>query len=206
MFEILAPAVERYEFPEDLAADLIKMVEADYSLSWDRSLVGEGFENEIRTSDQLNLEVQAPFAAGRIKDYFIKCVNDYMDRHQVNITQDEGFTLLKYSESKKYDFHTDAEWSVYRVVSALIYLNPADYEGGETYFKLFDLKVKPEKPSIVLFPSNYAYLHAAMPVTKGTKYVLVTWMNDLPMNFDCKTLYNLAGLVKIGGVGAPHQH
>lgn len=202
----LAPAVEQYEFPEDLAKDIIRLVETDDSITWDRSLVGQGDLNEIRTSDQLFFDHQAPFASARVKDYFIKCVNHYMERYDIPITQDEGLTLLRYSESKKYDFHADAAWTSYRVASALIYLNPSEYEGGETYFKLFDLKVKPEKPSIVLFPSNYAYIHAAMPVTKGTKYVFVSWMSDLPLNFNGKTLINLAGLVGIIGNHDGHQH
>ena len=202
----LAPAIEQYDFPEELAKDVIKLVETDDSIVWDKSLVGQGHVNEIRTSDQLFFDNQAPFASARVKDYFIKSVNDYMEKYGIPITQDEGLTLLKYSESKKYDFHFDADWTMYRVLSALIYLNPSEYDGGETYFKLFDLKVKPEKPSIVLFPSNYAYVHSAMPVTKGIKYVFVSWMNDLPINFNTKTLYNLAGLVGIGGAATPHQH
>lgn len=202
----LAPAIEQYEFSEDLAKDIIKLVESDDSIVWDRSLVGHGDEKDIRTSDQMNFDMQAPFASARVKDYFVKCVNHYMEKHDIFITQDEGLTLLRYSESKKYDFHADGNWSSYRVTSALIYLNPSEYEGGETYFKLFDLKIKPEKPALVLFPSNYAYIHAAMPVTKGTKYIFVSWMNDLPMNFNGKTLYNLAGLVGINGASAPHHH
>lgn len=204
--EILAPAIERYEFPEDLAADIVKMVEDNSDFVWNRSLVGQGNENEIRTSDQLNFEMEAPFAAARVKDYFVKCVDDYMQRHDINITQDEGLTLLKYSGSSKYDFHFDGNWSSYRVLSALIYLNPSEYEGGETYFKLFDLSVKPERPSLVLFPSNYAYIHSAMPVTSGTKYVFVSWMNDLPMNFNGRTLVNLAGLVGIISNHDGHHH
>ena len=204
--EELAPAIEKYDFPEDLAKDIIKLVESEDTVSWDRSLVGEGSENEIRTSEQLNFDIEAPFASARVKEYFVKCANSYMEKYDVSIMQDEGLTLLRYSTDNKYDFHTDGSWATYRVVSALIYLNPSEYEGGETYFKLFDLKVKPEKPCVVFFPSNYAYVHAAMPVTKGTKYIFVTWMNDLPINFNTKTLYNLAGLVGIGGVAAPHHH
>ena len=37
-------------------------------------------------------------------------------------------------------------------------------------------EVKPDTPSLVLFPSNYAYSHTALPVDSGTKYALVTWL------------------------------
>ena len=205
--ELLAPGVERYDFPEELAQDIIKMLEKDTTISWDRSLTGFGNENEMRTSQQLNFESEVPFAAAKVRDVFVKCVNDYIERYDIKITQDEGLTLLKYSESKKYDYHADSDWTMYRTLSALIYLNPQAYEGGETHFKLFDLSVKPEKPSIVLFPSNYAYLHAAMPVIKGTKYVFVTWMNDLPPGFAPIIIANIAGSVGImnGPIGG-HSH
>lgn len=190
--KVLAPAVIQYEFSEKLAKDLVRMFETDEDINWNRSLVGHGQENEIRTSSQLLFEQEMPIAASRVKDIFISCVNDYIEKFDVKVTQDEGLTLLKYDTSDKYDYHTDGEWTIYRVVSALIYLNPQEYEGGETHFKLFDLSIKPEKPSIVLFPSNYAYLHAAMPVTSGRKYIMVTWMNDMPQGFSPNILRDLA--------------
>jgi predicted 2-oxoglutarate/Fe(II)-dependent dioxygenase YbiX len=49
------------------------------------------------------------------------------------------------------------------------------FEGGELEFPFFDLKIKLEKNSLVLFPSNFPYTHIAHPVTSGTKYSLVTW-------------------------------
>jgi predicted 2-oxoglutarate/Fe(II)-dependent dioxygenase YbiX len=64
-----------------------------------------------------------------------------------------------------------------RVVSAILYLND-DYEGGHLEFPNFGIKIKPQAGMLILFPSNYAYTHAAHPVTKGTKYALVTWIRD----------------------------
>lgn len=195
----------QYDFPEKLAAELVRMFDDD-SMKWDRSLVGShGAENEIRTSQQFNFEQEMPIASGRVKEIFIESVNDYINEFDIAITQDEGLTLLKYDKADKYDYHVDASWTIYRVASALIYLNPSEYEGGETHFKLMDITVKPEKPSLVIFPSNYAYLHAAMPVTYGTKYVLVTWMNDLPGGFIPNILVNLAGSVG-AGMASPHNH
>jgi predicted 2-oxoglutarate/Fe(II)-dependent dioxygenase YbiX len=95
---------------------------------------------------------------------------------------------LKYTPGGWYDTHIDASWQTYRVASMLVYLNPLDYEGGETWFPHYDLKVKPLEPSLVLFPSNYMYEHQAMPVKNGEKFVLVTWMNDLPRYFHSRTL------------------
>ena len=179
--KVLAPGVVQYPFPEKLASSLIGMLESDDSLPWNRSLVGtNGHSSEVRTSEQIALEAEMPIAASKIKEVFIECVKEYMQDYEISITQDESLVLLRYSEYNKYDYHVDANWNLYRVLSGLIYLNPTEYEGGETHFDQFDLSINPEEPSIVLFPSNYIYKHAAMPVTSGVKYIIVTWMNDLP--------------------------
>ena len=64
-----------------------------------------------------------------------------------------------------------------RSVSAICYLND-DYEGGELEFVNFKLKIKPQAGMMILFPSNFAYMHIAHPVTSGTKYAMVTWIRD----------------------------
>lgn len=201
----LAPAVVQYAFPNKLAKELVQMFEENYNINWNRSLVSShGQENEVRTSQQFQFESEMPIASSRVKPIFIEAVNEYIKEFKINITQDEGLTLLKYGENNKYDYHIDADWAIYRVASALIYLNPQEYEGGETHFNLIDLTVKPDGPAIVLFPSNYAYSHAAMPVTKGTKYVFVTWMNDLPGGFSPGILSNIAA--SVGMMAMPHAH
>jgi hypothetical protein len=191
----LAPAIFQYNFPETLASNIVDMIEESPDIPWRKSgISADGItEQEIRTSNGFSFSEVFPFWTDEVKRYFVEAVNDYCQNNEDAIVmQDEGFGLLRYEGTSKYDFHSDASWSSYRTVSALIYLNPADYEGGETFFKNFDVKVKPEKPAIVIFPSNYAYLHAALPTTSGKKYVLVTWMNDLPQGLGPTVMRDLA--------------
>lgn len=115
----------------------------------------------------------------------IQYVEDYCDRYKFNIQFDEGYSILRYSEGQEYKIHTDYSESLPRYLSALILLNPQDYEGGGTYFAHFEEEVKPDKPSLVLFPSNYAYAHQALPVTSGTKYAIVTWLGHV---FDLQSM------------------
>ena len=58
------------------------------------------------------------------------------------------------------------------------YLND-DYEGGELHFDKLGLTIKPKAGDLYLFPSSYVYSHAAMPVTSGTKYSVVTMLDYL---------------------------
>ena len=80
---------------------------------------------------------------------------------------------LKYEPGEKYVMHYDdgSKHVSNRVTSCVIYLND-DYEGGEIEFCNFDIKVKPVKNSMVLFPSNYPYMHTAHQVHSGTRYAI----------------------------------
>lgn len=92
----------------------------------------------------------------------------------------EHYQLLKYSEGEQYKAHYDSGTRMGRAISCLCYLNN-DYEGGELEFPNFKIKITPEPGMLLLFPSNFAYLHQAHPVTNGTKYTMVTWLKDREM-------------------------
>jgi hypothetical protein len=90
----------------------------------------------------------------------------------------EGYSVLRYSGGQEYKAHYDGgSADVSRQISCICYLN-SDYEGGDLEFPNFKVKIKPEPGMLVLFPSSFPYTHIAHPVTKGTKYNLVTWLRD----------------------------
>jgi|TARA_R100001530_G_scaffold38819_1_gene30055 predicted 2-oxoglutarate/Fe(II)-dependent dioxygenase YbiX len=87
--------------------------------------------------------------------------------------------LLKYSPGGKYEVHTDHYTTSPRHLTIIMNLN-SDYEGGDLVFtdqkekeiKRFNLG----KGSIVFFPSNFMYPHSLQPITKGTRYSIVSWL------------------------------
>ena len=87
--------------------------------------------------------------------------------------------LLEYPVGGKYHVHTDHFTNTHRHLSIIINLNE-DYEGGDLVFtdqkekeiKRFKLK----KGSIIFFPSNFLYPHCIEPITKGTRYSIVAWL------------------------------
>ena len=62
--------------------------------------------------------------------------------------------------------HGDAE----RIVSSITYIND-DFEGGET--EIMGKIITPKKNFTLTFPSNWAFLHQGMKVTKGIKKIMV---------------------------------
>jgi predicted 2-oxoglutarate/Fe(II)-dependent dioxygenase YbiX len=180
--KLLAPAIVQYSFPQDLADRVLETALANNS--WTQSeVVDDETVQPIRTSRDIVLD-SLPDVADDVREYVWACVKNYNERFQSGITQLEPFSLLRYSPGGHYVAHADSNWQVYRIASVLVYLNPTEYTGGETVFHLFDVKVKPDAPSVVLFPANFAYEHEAMPVVEGEKIVVVTWMNDLPDGLD----------------------
>jgi predicted 2-oxoglutarate/Fe(II)-dependent dioxygenase YbiX len=71
------------------------------------------------------------------------------------------------------------------------YLND-DYEGGELYFRLQNLNIKPKAGDLYIFPSTYMYPHQAKVVKSGTKYSLVT-MLDYSAKFHTQEMYQDTG-------------
>jgi predicted 2-oxoglutarate/Fe(II)-dependent dioxygenase YbiX len=90
------------------------------------------------------------------------------------IEEDSGYELLRYKEGQFYTQHTDSFKARPRAVSCSFALND-NYEGGEWGFFDREMVIKAPKGSAVLFPSNFMYPHEIMPVTKGTRYSVITW-------------------------------
>jgi len=87
--------------------------------------------------------------------------------------------LLKYTSGGKYEIHNDQFTASRRHLSIILNLNN-EYEGGDLIFtdqKEKEIKrLKLGKGSIVFFPSNFMYPHGIQPITKGTRYSIVAWL------------------------------
>jgi PKHD-type hydroxylase len=91
----------------------------------------------------------------------------------------EGFQFTNYeAPSGKYGKHVDRSMNIsVRKLSISIQLtNPEEYEGGELYLYDDDKGTLMDKTqgTLIIFPSYV--LHEVMPVTKGERNSLVTWV------------------------------
>lgn len=123
-----------------------------------------------------------------VYDAQFPAVEDY--RKQFNIMDLkywEAFNFIKYGPGQHFQEHHDHGFSYNCTVSLVAYPND-DYEGGELYFRLQNLKIKPKAGDLYIFPSNFMYPHVAMPVSSGTKYSIVT-MLDYNKKFHTPEMY-----------------
>jgi hypothetical protein len=110
------------------------------------------------------------------------CIDDYAKYWGINVVYYEAFNFVKYDGSgTHFNIHADHGPAYNCTVSAVIYIND-DYEGGDIKFpRLDNLVYKPKVGDIAVFPSNYIYEHASLPMVSGTKYcvVVMTDINEL---------------------------
>lgn len=122
-------------------------------------------------------------------DVKLPAVEDYSKMYNINnLKYWEAFNFIKYGPGQHFMEHHDHGFSYNCTVSLVAYPND-DYEGGELFFRLQNLKVKPEAGDLFIFPSNFMYPHQAMPVTSGVKYSIVT-MLDYSKKFHTPEMYS----------------
>ena len=123
-----------------------------------------------------------------VYDAQFPAVQDYTREYNLGeLKYWEAFNFIKYGPGQHFMEHHDHGFSYNCTVSLVAYVND-DYEGGELYFRLQNLKVKPNAGDLFVFPSNFMYPHQAMPVHSGTKYSIVT-MLDYNKKFHTPEMY-----------------
>lgn len=107
------------------------------------------------------------------------CIDDYARYWGIEVVYYEAFNFVKYEgEGTHFNIHADHGPAYNCTVSAVIYIND-DYEGGEIRFPRLDGYTHvPRVGDIAVFPSNYIYEHASLPMRSGTKYCVVV-MTDI---------------------------
>jgi len=106
-------------------------------------------------------------------DATLRALNAYKSRHLLVTRQDSGFDILRYEQGQHIGVHRDD--MVPRVLSMSIALN-GEYEGGEfRFWGSPDHTLRLNAGCALMFPPNFMYPHEILPVTKGTRYSMITW-------------------------------
>lgn len=95
-----------------------------------------------------------------------------------------SFNIQKYEEGGHFSFmHCERSTiqSMHRIFAWMTYLNDVQ-EGGDTYFKHFDLKIKPEVGKTLIWPAEWTHAHRGEVLKKGSKYIVTGWMH-FPFNY-----------------------
>ena len=105
-----------------------------------------------------------------------KCVEHYSKTFNIGeLEYFEAPNFVRYEEGQYFMPHPDHGFSYTCTTSVVAFLNTCgeDYEGGELVWNYQDIKFTPEKNDVVVFPSNYPYVHESKPIESGLKYSCV---------------------------------
>lgn len=75
----------------------------------------------------------------------------------------------------------------HRCFSSLMYLND-DYDGGETYFPGYGVRLRPETGTLILFGAGPEFVHGVTQITRGLRYTYAGWFTFDSHMEDAKAL------------------
>lgn len=171
--------------PDDLCDRILEEYKKDED--WASAQTGSGLAEDVRNCSVINMSERETILVNpevrnsideEIYEWVAKVLQEYELRFPhllLEIKEDSGYELLRYKEGQFYSEHTDHFKEQPRTLSVSINLND-DYEGGEFAFFNREIIAKNPKGSVIVFPSNFMYPHEVMPVTKGTRYSIITWL------------------------------
>ena len=146
---------------------------AEESPNWRQGTAGKQADPKIRITDVHDLDNSTELHK-ELLDSIVHGIGKYQEKYpHSNLTKGEHLRVARYGLGGHYALHSDSGGSE-RVVSCVLYLN-SDFEGGELNFPNQDVTIKPEEGMLVLFPSNYLFVHKSLPVTEGKKYCVLSW-------------------------------
>lgn len=115
---------------------------------------------------------------------------DYMDRHALAMSKLDPLSISSEFNIQKYDpeegffeWHCERASIEYgnRFLVWMVYLNTVT-DRGETEFYYQHHFESAVEGKLVIWPSDWMYLHRGVPSPTQTKYILTGWFNQIPIN------------------------
>lgn len=176
MKTVLIGAIAIYRSIINNPNSVIEEIETAHSNLWVHSLIyGSNETSDFRTSSEI---INIPKDINSKLDlHFSQAVNNYICRFNAPINfKSKNYILLKYEVGQEFKSHNDDSQETPRRISAVGFLND-NFKGGQLSFDLMNFTYEPVAGDIVVFPSNFPYMHGSRPVIEGTKYSIVNWWN-----------------------------
>lgn len=136
--------------------------------------------NISRCNDWFAINLEFCKAVNRvIGDYFARPAKLAAATHAE--WSDDGYVVCRYDVGDACILHVDGQCSEapnngLRLATLVFYLNDVA-EGGETWFPLQDVKVKPRQGHAVVFPVGYTHPHEVL-ATQSQRFIMQTWITD----------------------------
>lgn len=112
-------------------------------------------------------------------DKYKSMVFDLIQEHFHVKLKHRSAKIAEWTKNDRFQLHIDdLGTNEYHGASATIYLND-DYVGGEIYFPLHNMSIKPKVGDLILFPANKNYEHIINVIESGSRYTIPLWYTFL---------------------------
>jgi hypothetical protein len=192
-FIFITDYIKVYEnaMPEDMCTGLIAQFELSPEVTEEKDETDDDQKLLIRSHKELNLSKVEGFAE-HVQPVLMKITELSVGKYQSELPVRtfpaqigcETFRVKKYrggAESKDYfAYHVDvnSHSSARRYLALCWYLNDVE-KGGETFFPHPNVRVKPKRGRLVMYPSLWLYPYSEEHPQSGDKYVLRTYLHYL---------------------------
>lgn len=188
-----------------LLKGLPKVAERHVDLFEDSKVIADGevVASESRTSRRLILNpcrvpeeiVFFSMLCESIEPQLVRLYRQFVNPFAEVSGKSTGYELLRYAPGEKFSTHVDRVYAnepsdspspvsahdvvsvnspAMRRLSVIAYCND-NFEGGKLRFPRQGIEITPKPGLVVVFPSGFTHPHAALPVSSGIRYCVVTW-------------------------------
>ena len=113
-----------------------------------------------------------------------KCFLDYQNqwpflKSMIKTVDVPAFNIQKYSSGGHFaSIHSERTTlnTLHRLFAWMTYLNDVE-DGGQTNFKHYGIKIKPEVGKTLIWPAEWTHAHTGEVLKSGKKYMITGWMH-----------------------------
>lgn len=129
--------------------------------------------------------------AGQIMlDANIRCSNVIRNNYHVPEIYSDTLQIIRWFPGMEQPPHaddmtnTDITGLEHRAFGSIIYLND-DYEGGNTYYPNYDIKITPKSGTLAVHPGDPEHLHGVTKIEGGMRYTIASfWTTQKDKSYD----------------------
>ena len=171
-----------------LCDDLVNFFEINHQKQM-RGATSSGIKPDAKNRQDISIYPKSIEDPGNelFKIYFnllFDCYRDYCQqwpflKKMANRLEIGAFNLGRYYPGQHFkELHTERASinTLQRLFAFMTYLNNVE-EGGSTYFKYYDLDIRPQKGLTIIWPAEWTHLHQGKVVEAGSKYIITGWLN-----------------------------
>ena len=178
---------------EDICKNLISIFESNTNLHYEGKIIGKGGEyDHVDTSRKKSIDfefsdldiTEGDFNYTVVEDYY-NSLKNVLSKYTETFPEVNTIPYFRATNARIQRYDKDGHFSswhyergpgesINRCLVYMTYLNDVE-DGGETYFKYQNEKIKPETGKTIIWPADWTHTHMGLGPNNGYKYIITGW-------------------------------